>query len=137
MTPDDYIAAAPEDRAEMLRRLRAVILAHLPQGYVETINWGMISYEIPLSIEPKTYNGKPLMLAGLANQKNGVGLHLCSLYVLPEAMKPLVERLPAGRKLDMGKACIRLKTLDAIHLPVVGEIIAAVPVERFAAALRR
>ncbi len=138
MTPDDYIAAQPADRAAILRELRSVILARLPEGYVETINWGMICYEIPLSIEPKTYNGKPLMYAAIANQKAHVGLYLCSLHGVPGLFDRFSPKLPAGnKKLDMGKSCIRLKRLDEISLDAVGELIAATPVAAFAAASRR
>jgi Domain of unknown function (DU1801) len=137
-TPDDYIAAQPADRAEMLRRLRAVILAHLPPGYVETINWGMISYEVPLATVPKTYNGQPLSYAALGNQKGHVGLYLSGLTLLPGNLRRFIDRLPRpGRKLDIGKACIRLKRLDDIDLDVVGEVIASTTVEQFAAASRR
>jgi Domain of unknown function (DU1801) len=137
-TPEDYIAAQPPDRAEMLRRLRGVILANLPPGYVETINWGMISYEVPLSTVPKTYNGQPLSYAGLGNQKGHVGLYLCGLNLMPGTLGHFVDRLARpGRKLDMGKACIRLKRLEDINLDVVGEVIASTSVVQFAAAARR
>jgi hypothetical protein len=133
-SPEEYIAAQPADRAAMLRALRDIVHANLPAGYVEAMNWGMICYEVPLAIAPKTYNGKPLMYAALANQKGHVGLYLCGLYVDPVRLAPLVEALSAGKKkLDMGKACIRLKSLDQINLDAVGAAIAAVPVEDFVA----
>ena len=63
---DAYLDALPEDRQEAIRAVRANILAHLPEGFREVMNWGMICYEVPLEVYPNTYNKKPLMLAGLA-----------------------------------------------------------------------
>jgi Domain of unknown function (DU1801) len=137
-TPDDYVAAQPEDRAAMLRALRAVILANLPSGYAETINWGMICYEIPLATVPRTYNGKPLMYAALGNKKAYIALHLCGLYTLPGRLGHFTGMLAQpGKTLHVGKACIEVKRLDSINLDVVGAVIASTSVEEFAAASRR
>ena len=69
-TVDEYIAGLPEARADVVSAGRELLLANLPKGLEETMNWGMISYEVPLSVCPKTYNGKPLMFAALAAQKH-------------------------------------------------------------------
>ena len=67
ITVDEYLAALPENRRESLARVRRVILDHLPTGYEEAMNWGMITYQLPLAVYPDTYNGQPLMVAALAS----------------------------------------------------------------------
>ena len=79
-TVDEYLSKIPEDRKNAIQKVREVILANLPEGIVETMNWGMISYEVPLSVYPDTYNGKSLSFAGLASQKNHMAVYLSSIY---------------------------------------------------------
>ena len=79
-TVDAYLEALPEDRKHAIGTVRQMILDHLPDGYEETMNWGMISYEVPLSTCPKTYNGKPLLYAALASQKNHMAVYLSAIY---------------------------------------------------------
>jgi len=98
---------------------------------VETMNWGMLAYEIPLSRYPDTYNKQPLMYLALAAQKNNYALYLTSM----SGDKVLMDRLAsayraAGRKLDMGKGCLRFKTLEELPLDVIGDMVASTPVER-------
>jgi hypothetical protein len=135
---ESYLKSMPEDRCRTVTALRKVILTSLPQGYVETFNWGMIAYEVPLLIEPKTYNGKPLMYAALANQKNHIGVYLAGLHAVPGALEPFRERLAApGKKLDMDKACIRLKQAGDIDHHTLAEAIRSLPVADFIAAMKR
>ncbi len=75
-TVADYLASLPEERRLAVAAVRKVIRRHLPRGYVEVMNRGMIAYEVPLAIEPHTYNGKPLMYAALASQKNHMAIYL-------------------------------------------------------------
>ena len=79
-TVEEYLDLLPEDKRPDVEKLREMVLKYLPEGYVETINWGMISYEIPLEVYPVTYNKKPLMFAGLAAQKNNISLYLMNIY---------------------------------------------------------
>ena len=72
-TVEAYLLELPADRRAAISELRKVIRGNLPKGYVEAMNWGMIAYEVPLAINPKTYNGKPLMYAALAAQKVAPG----------------------------------------------------------------
>lgn len=137
-TPEDYLAELPADRRQAIARLRALVLDNLPEGYTEQMNWGMIAYEVPLVIAPKTYNGQPLMLAALASQKRHMAIYLCGLNCLPG----LKERFEArwrdrSLKLDMGAACIRFRSLEAIDLDAIAEVIGAVPVADFVAASER
>jgi Domain of unknown function (DU1801) len=129
-TVAQYLEELPADRREMIAAVRETVLAHLPEGYEEAMNWGMISYEIPLARYPKTDNGQPLAYVALASQKNYCSLYLMGVY----ADSDLARRLEAsyaerGQKLDMGKCCLRFKRLDELPLDLVGEIVAATSVE--------
>ena len=79
-SPEEYIAQLPPDRREAIAAVRDVIRRNLPVGYEEGIDFGMISYHVPLDRFPDTYNGHPLGLAGLANQKNYMALYLNNVY---------------------------------------------------------
>ena len=135
-TPAAYIASLPPEHRKVIAAVRAVIKKRLPKGYVETMNWGMLSYEIPLSRYPDTYNKQPLMYVALAAQKNNYALYMTGV----SGDKALMGRLAAaykaaGKKLDMGKSCLRFDTLEELPLDVIGDIVAATSVEsRIAAA---
>lgn len=120
----------------VLSAVREVIIAHLPSGYEEVINWGMISYEVPLALNPKTYNGKPLMYAALASQKNHMALYLCSLNCVPGALQSLKAGWKGGR-LDMGAACLRFRKLADLDLESIGRVIASTPVADYIVAAKR
>mgnify|MGYP006969412728 CR=1 FL=1 len=75
-TVEEYLSSLPEDRQEAIEAVRQVILDNLPEGFEETMNWGMITYEVPLETYPDTYNGKPLMFAALASKKNLMAVYL-------------------------------------------------------------
>ena len=133
-TPDAYIAELPPERCDFVSRLRSLVNANLPDGYVERMNWGMISWELPLERYPDTYNGQPLVYAALAAQKNHTALYLNCVY----ASEARTERLKAawaaaGKKLDMGKSCLRLKRPDDVAEDVLAETIRSIPVESFIA----
>lgn len=133
---EDYLAALPPDRRAALDAVRKVVRANLPKGYVETLNWGMVSYEVPLAVNPETYNGKPLMYAALASQKNHMALYLMPLSCVSGALDNFKKDW-AGKKLDMGAACVRFKSVDALDLDAIGKVIAATPVKDFIAAMKR
>ncbi len=129
-TVENYLAELPDDRRDAIAEVRDAILENLPEGYVETMNWGMISYEVPLAACPETYNGKPLMYAALASQKNHMAVYLTSVYVNDETAADFRERYKAtGKKLDMGKSCVRFKSIDQLPVDLIGEVIAATPVD--------
>lgn len=133
-TVDDYMASLPDDRREALSRVREVVLANLPAGYEEVMNWGMITYQVPLEIEPDTYNGKPLMYAALASQKHHMALYLTAVYTDADTADAFRDAYRAtGKKMDVGKSCVRFKSLDDLPLDLVGETIAATPVDAFVA----
>ena len=129
-TPAAYLASLPPERRKVVAAVRAVVKKRLPKGYVESMNWGMLSYEIPLSRYPDTYNKQPLMYLALAAQKNNYALYLSSA----SGNKALMGRLAAvykasGKKLDMGKGCLRFTTLEELPLDVIGDIVASQSVE--------
>ncbi len=130
-TPAAYLASLPAERRKVISALRAVVKENLPKGYVESMNWGMLAYEIPLSRYPDTYNKQPLMYLALAAQKNNYALYLTSVA----SDKALMDRLTkaykaAGKKLDMGKGCLRFKTLEELPLDVIADMVASTSVER-------
>ncbi len=128
----DYLAGLSEDRRAAIVAVRAAILDSLPVGYEETMLYGMISYVVPLATLPKTYNGLPLALAGLAAQKRHMSLYLNSIYSDPaEAAWFTEEYRKTGKRLDVGKSCVRFRKLDDLPLALVGAAVARVPVAEF------
>ncbi len=117
--------------------VRQVILAHLPQGYEEAMNWGMISYQVPLATYPDTYNGQPLLYAALASQKNYMSLYLSGIYA-DEAARHSFEAAyrATGKRLDAGKSCVRFRKLDDLPLALISETIAAMDPKAFIALAR-
>ena len=133
-TPEAYLAELPPERAALISHVRDLVNAHLPPGYVERMSWGMISWEVPLERYSDTYNGQPLAYAGLAAQKNHCALYLNCVYASEARTARLREAWAAeGRKLDMGKSCIRFKKRDDLAAEVLARTIASVPVDAFIA----
>ncbi len=130
-TVEHYLAGLPDDRREAIEAVRTVILENLPDGYEEAMNWGMITYQIPLETYPDTYNRQPLMFAALASQKNHMAVYLTGIYVSDEARDEFEKAYRAtGKRFDVGKSCVRFRKLDDLPLDLIGQTIAAVPVER-------
>jgi hypothetical protein len=131
-TVDEDLAQLALGRRPAIEAVRARILERLPQGYEETMLFGMISYVVPLARYPSTYNGKPLQFAALANQKNYMSLYLMNVYGDPATERWFLDAYRAtGKRLDMGKSCVRFRTLDDLPLDVVGDAIARTPVAAF------
>jgi len=134
----EYLAELPPDRREAITTVRQVILDHLPPGFEEAMQYGMISYVVPLERYPNTYNGQPLAVASLANQKNHMAIYLTGVYGDDGAQDWLRQRwATTGKKLDMGKSCLRFKRLEDLALDVVGEAIERTSLESFVAAYER
>ena len=131
-TVEEYLAELPADRREAITTVRDVVRRHLPAGYEEAMNWGMISYQVPLSAYPDTYNGQPLMYAALASQKNHMAVYLSGIYADEESRERFeAEYRATGKRYDVGKSCVRFRKLDDLPLDVVGQAIASLPVEDF------
>ncbi|CAN5900470.1 DUF1801 domain-containing protein [soil metagenome] len=133
-SPEQYLSELPEERRTVVAAVRDTILRYLPDGYRESMSWGMLSYEIPLERYPTTYNKQPLSYAALAAQKNGYSLYLTCVYSDAEQERRLREGFAAaGKKLNMGKSCVRFKRLDDLPLELIGELIASTPPDQFIA----
>jgi hypothetical protein len=140
-TVDAYLQGLPADRRIAVSAVRQVILANLPEGYEECMQYGMIGYVVPHRLYPAGYHcdpRQPLTDATLGSQKNYMTLHLMTVYGDPALMQWLKKAFQAaGKKLDMGKACVRFKKLDDLTLDVIGQIIARVPVKSYVARIEK
>lgn len=133
-TVEAYLAELPPERREVVAAVRRMVLEHLPAGYVESMGWGMVCWGIPLARYPKTYNGQPLGYAALAAQKSHYALYLMSVYADSKEEQELREAFTrAGKKLDMGKSCIRFRRLEDLEMGALGRAIASTPPDAFIA----
>ena len=126
-TPEAYISALPAERLDAVRRLRKTIREHLPEGFEEIMNYGMIGYVVPHSLYPPGYHCDPklpLPFLNLASQKNYIALYHMGLYSDPGMLDWFREAYAALEigKLDMGKSCIRFKNPDRIPFELVGKL---------------
>jgi hypothetical protein len=132
-----YLAELPPDRRQALAAIRSVILENLPEGYAEGMAYGMIGYHVPHDVYPAGYHcdpRQPLPFALLASQKNHMTLGLMCLYNEPSFEEWFRQAWSkTGKKLDMGKSCIRFKRLEDVPLAVIGRAVAKVPVKKFVA----
>ena len=131
-TVEEYLESLPEDRRAAISAVRETIVANLADGYAETMNWGMICYEVPLAIHPETYNGQPLMYAALASQKNHMAVYLTGVYMSDETRAEFEREYQAtGKRMDMGKSCVRFQKLEDLPVLLIGEAIGQIPAEEF------
>ncbi len=134
-TVEQYLAELPDDRREIVQAVRQTILKNLPKGYEEGMQYGMIGYYVPHSIYPPGYHcdpKQPLPYACLASQKNYISIYLSCIYGNQESEAWFREAWSkTGKKLDMGKSCVRFKKLDDIPLNVIGQAIKRAPVKKF------
>ena len=131
-TISEYLSEMPKDRREAITTVRDIILKQLPKGYEEAINFGMITYQVPLEVYPDTYNKKPLMYAALANQKNHMAVYLTGIYMDENLNQEFEEKYhKTGKRYDVGKSCVRFRKLDDLPLELIGESIAAIGMNEF------
>ena len=132
---EEYLAALPEDRREAITAIREVILKNLPKGYEEGMQWGMPSYFVPLSAYPSGYNcqpDQPLPFVGFASQKNHMVFYGFCIYMDEELKNRFVaDWKKTGKKLDMGKSCVRFKKLEDVPLKVIGDAVKRVPMKKY------
>ena len=137
-TVDEYLTQLPPERREVVSAVRDMVRRHLPKGYEEAMAFGMIGYGVPLSRYPVTYNRQPLAYVAIAAQKNYYSLYLMSAYADSADERAVREAFQrAGRKLDMGKSCIRFKRVEDIPLDDLGPIIARNSVDDWIATYER
>ena len=131
-TPDEYLTELDPTRREAISAVRSVILDNLPDGYEEVMQYGMISYVVPSSVVPETYNGQQLMYIALASQKQYMSLYLTSVYTDESLSDWFKERyLASGKKMNMGKSCVRFRKLEDLPLDLVAEVAALTPLDKF------
>lgn len=137
-TVADYLDALPPDRRGVIASVRQVLAEAMPAGYQEAVDFGMITWSVPLERYPTTYNGRPLQYVTLTAQKRHYSLYLMALYAGSEQEVTLRSRWEAGgRTLDMGKSCLRFRALADLDLDVVREVVASTPVEDYLARYER
>ena len=140
-SPKAYLDSLPDDRRKALSAIRATIRKNLNPGFKEGIQYGMIGYFVPHSVYPAGYHcdpKQPLPFASIASQKNHIGIYLFCLYSSPGDMARFVEEWRAtGKRLDMGKSCVRVKKLEDVPLDVLGRAIKRVTVKKFIASYEK
>ena len=131
-TVQEYLTDLPPERRRTIEKVREIILKNLPIGYEEVMNWGMITYQVPLEVYPDTYNGKPLMYAALANQKNHMAVYLTGIYMNEDRRNEFEQAYKnTGKRYDVGKSCVRFRSLDDLPLPLIGNSIKAMKMDEF------
>ena len=131
-TVEEYLESLQPQRREVVSAVRDVINEAVPHGYVEGIAFGMIGWSVPLERFPDTYNGQPLSYVALAAQKRYYSLYLNAVYTGSAEEDEFRRRWEAtGRKLDMGKSCVRFKRLDDLDLDLVSEVVASTSMDDF------
>lgn len=129
---ETYLADQPEDRRVQMEAVRALINKHLPSGYEEVFNWGMITWQVPLIVYPDTYNKKPLMYLGLANNKKSMTLTLFGLYCFPDLKNKFLAEFKqkTGKKADMGAGCLRYKSNDDLPMDTIAWTVGCLSVDQ-------
>ena len=130
-SPEEYIKELPEERKAILEKLRKTLLDNLPDGFEETMSYGMIGYVIPHSIYPQGYHCTPelpLPFLNIASQKNYVALYHMGIYADKDLLNwftSAYKKISPG-KLDMGKSCIRFKKQEDIPYELIAELVSKI-----------
>jgi len=123
-TVEAYLASLTPEKRAVIQQARAFVRKHISKGYAEFMNWGVINWGIPLEEFADTYNGQPLLYVGLGAKKNYNSFYLMAAYDGSNGAKQLAAAFEkAGKRLDMGKCCLRFKTLDDLELTSVAKLI--------------
>lgn len=126
-TPDQYVASLPDERKEVIQRLRNIFQKNLPKGFTEQMSYGMIGYVVPHSLYPAGYHCSPelpLPFLSIASQKAGIHVYHMGIYANPQLFEWFTSEYPkhCKTKLDMGKSCIRFKKLENIPYELLAEL---------------
>lgn len=136
-TVEEYLGELEPDRLEAISALRKVINDNLPDGYEEGMQYGMIGWYVPHSVYPPGYHcdpKQPLPFIAVASQKNHIGFYAFCIYGDDDVREWFIEEFKkTGKRLDMGKSCVRFKKLDGIPLELIGQVVAKIPVDQFVA----
>lgn len=135
-TPEEYVEKLPEDRKEVIQKIRAAVNKVLPKGFKETLGYGMIGWVVPHSIYPSGYHcdsKQPLPFMGVASQKNHIGFYHMGIYADEKLLKWFTENYPkhCKTKLDMGKSCIRFKKPENIPFELISQLVSKMTVEEW------
>lgn len=145
-TPSEYMEQLPEDRKEVMSKLRKTILDNLPKGFREEMSYGMLGYVVPHSKYPDGYHCDPklpLPFINLASQKNHIGFYHMGIYSDPDLMRWFTKEYPkhVKTKLDIGKSCIRFKNPSVIPFQLMGELVSKMTaedwIERYESAIKK
>ena len=139
--PDDvaaYFDALPEERRATTLPVFDTVAEAMPPGYSLGVHWRMPGWVVPLETFPDTYNKHPLAYVSFAAQKNYNSLYLMALSSDSDEERRFREAwVRGGRRLDMGKSCLRFRKLEDVDLPLIAQTVAAFPVERFVEIYKR
>lgn len=145
-SPEQYISQLPENRQQAMTALRQVVKENLPEGFEETMSYGMIGYVVPHRLYPSGYHVNPkdpLPFISIASQKNYIALYHMGIYTYPPILAWFQEEYPkhVKTKLDMGKSCIRFKKVDDLPYALIGELCGKISmesyIEKYEAALKK
>lgn len=137
-TPAEYLASLPAERRAVIAAVRDVVNQYIPTGYQEAMNWGAITWEVPLSRFPKTPNGQPLCYVSLAAHKNFCTLYLMGAYANSRQFAELKQAFAqAGKKFDMGKSCLHFKEPEDLELNAIGKVIASYTPDQWIAVMEK
>lgn len=125
---ENYLTNLPAERKDAMHQLRDTMLNNLPKGFVETFQYGMISYVVPHSLYPDGYHCKPtdpLPFISIASQKNAITFYHMGMYAVPELLDWFVAAYPkhVATKLDMGKSCVRFKKPESIPYGLIAALV--------------
>ncbi len=140
MTVDEYVTRLEPDRQAVLAPVVELVRSALQPGFEEALAHGMPTWSVPLARLPQTYNGEPLMYAGVAAQKRHSSLYLMGLYADPGSDRSEEFRrrwTASGRRLDLGKSCLRFRTLADLDVDLLRETLGALSVDEFVALYER
>lgn len=131
-TVKQYLTELDAERAPQIQELVKLVRSNIKPGFVETMRWGMISYEIPLEVSGKTYNNQPLNYVAIASQKNYISVYLMGIYSKNEDVLEFNSRwAKSGKKLNMGKACVRFKSLEDADLSTIAWAVRRLSVNQY------
>lgn len=134
-TVNEYLTNLPDDRRAGIEAMRQAVLGGLDKGFEEGMQYGMIGFFVPHSRYPAGYHcdsKQPLPFAGIASQKKHLTIYFMQLYMNPDELKWFEsEFAKTGKKLDMGKSCIRFKKLDDIPLDLLRRTVKRISADRY------
>jgi hypothetical protein len=137
-TPAEYLASLPAERREAIAVVREVVNQYMPPGYEEAMNWGAITWQVPLTRFPKTPNGQPLCYVSLAAHKNFCTLYLMGAYSNSQQFAALKQAFAkAGKKFDMGKSCLHFTEAQDLELEAVGKVVASYSPDQWVAVMEK